>query len=143
MRLTSEERLLERWHALLQAGATDGCWRALYDQDAYLPRRALRWLIDPHAWEPWQDDPGHFQRPRPPAGHRYWFQLFHDATGLGCTALYPTAAAPCAPIKVLLPGAGPGGRQVEEAWVHGRGGLVEERLMPWIERMVVRVEAGG
>lgn len=140
MELTSQELFLERWHDLLHEGSTDGHWRAFYDTDAFIPRLAMEWLIDRDRWEDWRDDWGAFRQPWAPEGYRYWFELFHDATGLGCTVHYPLGAAEGDPIKVRITGS-IRNRERLIPWVHGQDGLVEDRLREVLQEMVVLHEA--
>jgi hypothetical protein len=141
MGTTSNDRFVLRWHELLEDGRADGHWRAIYDVDAFIPRLAMEWLVDRDRWEHRSEDLGHFQVVNPPVGYYCWFQLFHDATGLGCKVYYPLGAKPGEAVTVLAEGAGPRGGTVAVPWVQDRPGLVEWELTPVLERMVVRHEA--
>lgn len=115
----------------------DGHWKAIYDTDEFLPRRALEWMVGYHKWNHWADDWGSCCIPRAPAGYRYWFELFHDGTGLGLRFCYPQDVALGENITVLAFGAIRTGRR-EIPWVHGQPGLVEDGLREVIQEMAVR-----
>ncbi len=144
MGATSHDRFVIRWQQLLFEGSCDGHWRAFFDRDEYIPRRAMSWLIDSWRWAHWSDDPGHFQRPWSLAGYRYWFQLFHDATGMGCVVHYPLNAQPGDAITVRVTGLscrGGQGYQAEVPWIHGEPGLVDWELTPLLEQEIVHHQA--
>ena len=137
---TSQEMFIDRWNDLLAEGCTDGHWKAYFDQDEFIPRRALEWLVGWRRWTDWRHDPGAFREPLAPPGHRYWFEIFHEAGGENLIASYPKEAKKGQPIEVILRGYI---RNYERRipWIHGKSGLVEFGLQDHIQEFVVRREA--
>jgi hypothetical protein len=133
--LSSNDRFWIRREQIIEDVIADGPWLCTYDVDEYIPRGELNWLQDPWRWDHWWA-----KRTMGPGdgidGYRYWFEVMHDASGLGCRFWYPEDPKEGDAIEMLVTGM-IRNRERRIPWIHGRSGLVHWELTPVLQEMLL------